>query len=651
MDPGAGFFQFHGIWAPGVRAFRSLMFRTKALLIMLAMAVPTALLGTVFVQARLETIETAELERLGVAYVKEATSLQRALSDYRKAAMKAAASSGPKPEEQRSALDASWQRLEAIDKSLGTKLGTTEALGKVREALAALPAVSAGTASAASLYGHLRTLGASINAVIIAASDGSGLMLDPDLDTFYLMDAGIVRLPLTLERVSLMEALAAAAAIQGHADAEALVELSRLDTLVDDQSVSVAAGLGKVLGVHPESRSALDFAPVQASMQALQRRALSEPGTGGAAAAVQLQQLGEAAATSAWTLQAHAAEQLDALLKERASKTGSAVRMAGAVVTSFTLLAGYLFYAFFLVMNGGLREVERHLRSMTDGDLTTTPRPWGRDEAAQLMNTLQAMQGSLRGIVREVRIASDGLVQAGDEIAGASMDLSHRSEQAAAQLEASASAMDQISATVQNTADTSRAASDLATANASGAGQGGQTIAQVVETMQGVHDASMKISEIIGVIDGIAFQTNILALNAAIEAARAGEHGKGFAVVAGEVRGLAQRSASAAREIKGLITVSVDRVSGGTRIVGQAGQQIGELVVTADRMKGLMAEVLRAAAEQSAGVHSIGESLQTLDTQTQQNAALVEQTAAAAGSLRDQAVALAARVARFKLPA
>jgi methyl-accepting chemotaxis protein len=250
-----------------------------------------------------------------------------------------------------------------------------------------------------------------------------------------------------------------------------------------------------------------------------------------------------------------------------------------------------------------------------------------------------------------VRDASDGLVQAGDEIAGASMDLSHRSEQAAAQLEASASAMDQISATVQNTADTSRAASDLATANASGAGQGGQTIAQVVETMQGVHDASMKISEIIGVIDGIAFQTNILALNAAIEAARAGEHGKGFAVVAGEVRGLAQRSASAAREIKGLITVSVDRVSGGTRIVGQAGQQIGDLVATADRMKGMMAEVLRAAAEQSAGVHSIGESLQTLDTQTQQNAALVEQTAAAAGSLRDQAVALADRVARFKLPA
>ena len=244
----------------------------------------------------------------------------------------------------------------------------------------------------------------------------------------------------------------------------------------------------------------------------------------------------------------------------------------------------------------------------------------------------------------------DGLVQAGAEIAGASMDLSHRSEQAAAQLEASASAMDEISATVQNTADTSRAASDLATANASGAGKGGQTIAQVVATMQGVHDASMRISEIISVIDGIAFQTNILALNAAIEAARAGEHGKGFAVVAGEVRGLAQRSASAAREIKGLITDSVDRVSGGTRIVGQAGQQIRELVVTADRMKGLMSEVLRAAAEQSAGIHSIGESLQTLDTQTQQNAALVEQTAAAADSLRDQAVALSDRVARFRLP-
>jgi methyl-accepting chemotaxis protein len=287
---------------------------------------------------------------------------------------------------------------------------------------------------------------------------------------------------------------------------------------------------------------------------------------------------------------------------------------------------------------------------MTEGDLTTTPRPWGGDEAAQLMNTLKDMQTSLRGIVREVRIASDGLVQAGAEIAGASMDLSHRSEQAAAQLEASASAMDQISATVQNTSATSQAASELATTNAVGAAQGGKTIAQVVSTMQGVQDSSLKISEIISVIDGIAFQTNILALNAAIEAARAGDHGKGFAVVAGEVRGLAQRSAGAAREIKALITDSVDRVSGGTKVVTTAGEQIRELVATADRMKSLMAEVLRAAAEQSSGVHSVGESLQALDTQTQQNAALVEQTAAAASSLRDQAVSLADRVARFKLP-
>jgi methyl-accepting chemotaxis protein len=623
------------------------MFRTKAVLIMLAMAVPTVLLGGVFIQARLETIETAELERLGVSYVKEATKLQRAVAEYQRAAIDAAAKSQPTPKEARAALDERWARLEAADKELGTKLGTTESLSKVREALAALPAEASGVAG---IYDRCRTLGASVNAVIIAASDGSGLMLDPDLDTFYLMDVSIVRMPLTLERLSRMEALVGAMTVIGRPDADVLLELGRLDTLVEDQSTGMVAGLGKVLGVHPESRSALAYLPVQTSMQELRKRALSAPGTGGAAAAVELRSLGDAAGASAWALQAQAAEQLDGLLKERAAKTWSAIQMAGAVVASFMLLAGYLFYAFFLVMNGGLREVERHLRSMTEGDLTTSPHPWGCDEAAQLMQTLQNMQASLRGIVREVRTASDGLVQAGAEIAGASMDLSQRSEQAAAQLEASASAMDEISATVQNTADTSRAASDLATANASGAGQGGQTIAQVVATMQGVHDASMRISEIISVIDGIAFQTNILALNAAIEAARAGEHGKGFAVVAGEVRGLAQRSASAAREIKGLITDSVDRVSGGTRIVGQAGQQIRELVVTADRMKGLMSEVLRAAAEQSAGVHSIGESLQTLDTQTQQNAALVEQTAAAAGSLRDQAVALSDRVARFRLP-
>jgi methyl-accepting chemotaxis protein len=288
---------------------------------------------------------------------------------------------------------------------------------------------------------------------------------------------------------------------------------------------------------------------------------------------------------------------------------------------------------------------------MTDGDLTTSPRPWGKDEAARLMGTLADMQQALRTIVSDVRGASDGLVHASDEIATASLDLSQRSEQAAASLEESASAMEQISTTVQNTADSTRSAADLAASNSTIASASGSTIREVISTMQGVQASSSKIADIIGVIDGIAFQTNILALNAAVEAARAGEQGKGFAVVASEVRALAQRSANAAREIKTLITDSAERVAVGSRVVGHAGQQMGELVSTAEEMKALMARVLGGASEQTSGIRLVGDSLQTLDQQTQQNAALVEQTAAAASSLRDQSVALADRVARFKLPA
>ena len=309
-----------------------------------------------------------------------------------------------------------------------------------------------------------------------------------------------------------------------------------------------------------------------------------------------------------------------------------------------------LFHSFYLVMRGGLAEVERHLRAMTDGDLTTSPRPWGKDEAAILMHTLSDMQHALRDIVTEVRSASDGLVNSSDEIAGASQDLSLRSEQAAANLEESASAMEQIAGTVQHAATTTQAVSDLAGDNARVADDGGRTISNVIATMREVQESSSRISDIIGVIDGIAFQTNILALNAAVEAARAGEQGRGFAVVASEVRALAQRSAGAAREIKTLITDSAERVQAGTTVVGAAGQQMSELVAKAERMRTLMAEVLSSAREQDAGVRQVGGSIQSLDQQTQQNAALVEQTAAAAASLHDQANALAQRVARFRLP-
>jgi len=323
----------------------------------------------------------------------------------------------------------------------------------------------------------------------------------------------------------------------------------------------------------------------------------------------------------------------------------------GIAVTLSVLLAGYLFLSFYRVMDGGLKETRRHLRAMTDGDLTTVPSPWGRDEAAQLMLELRRMQESLRGMVQRVRGASDDIVHSSSEIASGAMDLSSRTESAAASLEQSASSMEEISATVRSTAESTDEAARMAQRNAEIAAAGGREMQEVVRTMEAIRGSSTRIGEIIGTIDGIAFQTNILALNAAVEAARAGEQGRGFAVVASEVRSLAQRSASAAREIKTLIGGSVEQVEAGVTVVRSAGTTIEEIVASSRRVNDLLTEVATGTREQTLGIGQIGSAVQDLDRMTQQNAALVEQTAAASSAMRDQAHALAGEVARFRVPA
>jgi len=311
----------------------------------------------------------------------------------------------------------------------------------------------------------------------------------------------------------------------------------------------------------------------------------------------------------------------------------------------------YLFMSFQKVLDGGLKEVAFHIEAMRDGDLTTRPRAWGADEAARLMHTLVEMQQSLRRIVSQVRGASDNIVVSSTEISSGALDLSSRTERSAANLQQSAAAMEEISSTVRQTASSAQDASRLATENAQVASRGGEIIGTMVATMQGIHASSSKIGDIIGTIDGIAFQTNILALNAAVEAARAGDAGRGFAVVASEVRALSQRTASAAREIKGLITASVDQVASGAKVVGQAGTTIAEIVETSRRVNALLSEIATSADQQAQGVTQTTQAVHELDNVTQQNAALVEETAAAAASLQNQAESLAAEVAQFRLPA
>jgi methyl-accepting chemotaxis protein len=295
--------------------------------------------------------------------------------------------------------------------------------------------------------------------------------------------------------------------------------------------------------------------------------------------------------------------------------------------------------------------VARHLDNMTEGDLTDLPRPRGNDEAAQLMASLARMQTSVATIVRDVRGASESIVHASTEVAQGATDLSARTEQAASELQQTAASLEQITGTLANSAAHTQQASGVAQDNAAVAERGGQVIHNAVVTMGEIRAASHRISDIIGTIDGIAFQTNILALNAAVEATRAGEQGRGFAVVASEVRSLAQRSAVAAKEIKSLITDTVERVQAGTGVVEAAGREINALVGGAHTINGLLGNITVAAEAQSNGIKLVGGAVNGLDQMTQQNSALVEQTAAASESLQQQASDLVQMVARFRIPA
>jgi methyl-accepting chemotaxis protein len=288
-------------------------------------------------------------------------------------------------------------------------------------------------------------------------------------------------------------------------------------------------------------------------------------------------------------------------------------------------------------------------RAVAAGDLSQRIDSDGRNETAALLAALRDMQAALARVVLDVRRNAESVATASSQISQGNHDLSSRTEQQASALQQTAASMEQLASTVKQNADNAQQGNQLALSASQVAAQGGKVVGQVVQTMKGINDSSRKIADIISTIDGIAFQTNILALNAAVEAARAGEQGRGFAVVAGEVRTLAQRSAEAAKQIKALITASVERVEQGSALVDRAGVTMSEVVQSIKRVTDLMGEISAASAEQSAGVGQIGEAVQQMDRTTQQNAALVEQSAAAAESLKGQAQQLVQAVAVFKL--
>jgi len=350
-------------------------------------------------------------------------------------------------------------------------------------------------------------------------------------------------------------------------------------------------------------------------------------------------------------------KELQAFMSERNKHQSEALH--AELTTLNTIMISAIVVAVLLACAGAVylvRAISRPLdqavsvaRRVADGDLTARIEVDSRNEFGQLLSALRDMNTSLASIVGDVRSGSDTIATASTQIAAGNMDLSGRTEQQASAIEETAASVEELTSTVRQNAENARQANGLAASASDVATRGGVVVAEVVGTMGEINESARKIVDIIAVIDGIAFQTNILALNAAVEAARAGEQGRGFAVVASEVRNLAQRSSSAAKEIKGLITDSVNKVESGSRLVDQAGITMDEIVQSVRRVADIMGEITAASAEQSTGIEQIHMAISQMDQVTQQNAALVEEAAGAAQSLQDSAAGLAERVSVFKV--
>jgi len=326
-------------------------------------------------------------------------------------------------------------------------------------------------------------------------------------------------------------------------------------------------------------------------------------------------------------------------------------QMAATITVMSISMAVMLLLAFALIRGiiRSLSTAQNVAATIASGDLTSSIETTQTDEVGKLLLSMKDMNSSLARIVGDVREATDSIATAAKEISDGNADLSSRTEEQASSLEETASSMEQMSATVKQNAENARLANQLAESASDIAVKGGQVVDKVVETMAGISESSKRVGDIISVIEGIAFQTNILALNAAVEAARAGEHGRGFAVVAGEVRNLSQRSATSAKDIKALIDDSAGKVNAGSKLVDQAGVTMNEIVTAIKRVTDIMSEISAASSEQSAGIDQVNQAITQMDDVTQQNAAQVEQAAAAAESLEEQAQLLQKAVSIFKL--
>ncbi|WP_311196593.1 methyl-accepting chemotaxis protein [Rugamonas fusca] len=529
-----------------------------------------------------------------------------------------------------------------------------ERYAKVRDELGALTArVEQGALSGKESFAHHSALIGRLMRFNEALVDYYKLSLDPQFETFYLIDSALIKSPTLTEALGRLRAKGSAVLAARAATPEDRITIA-----------AMAAGIGELYdGAANSLRKASDGdAAIKAQLDALQE---TSQATGRTVLQMVEQQIVQAeqltltpadyfgqltnAIDSQLKLNDAALDLVRSRLDARLAHLTAVRYEALAGMLALAVLATFTCVAIIKSVTVPLADAVQAAHRVAQGDLTVDFDAHSEDEAGQLMRALHAMVASLTAIVGTVRAGSDAIVSASTQMATDNADLSSRTESEASALEQTASALEQLASTVHQNAESARQANTLAASASDVAVRGGTVVAQVVETMESINASGREITNIIGIIDGIAFQTNILALNAAVEAARAGEQGRGFAVVATEVRNLAHRSAAAAKEIKTLIDASSEQSSAGARLVQQAGATMDEIIGSISRVNHIVGEISTASSEQAIGIEQITEAVTHLDTVTQQNATMVEEEAAVAKSLNQQARELQSAVSVFKL--
>jgi len=637
---------------------RNLRFAHKFLLISVLAALMLAVPTVIFVRVNLAHIATAKTEVRGLTPIQDVMKLTQLSQQHRgMSAVLLAGNDAQAPARQAKEAEVSQAvaKVQASVAELGDArlMAAIDKIGTDWKALSG--AVGSKSIAGPESFARHTAMIAEQLALSEDIVNATGIALDATAAGYYLQLAVLQHMPRVTEGLGQIRARGSALLVKGNATPEDRVRIEGLGSgirssmaaarksidLAADADATLKTGVGAAL---TKAVAATDEGLRLVDEKIVKAEVLNHPSAEYFAAMTKTIDV-------QFELINLAFDALRAQLHATVASAQKELFWGLALIAVFSALAVWIMVVITRTVTAEVYSAVTLAQGVAAGDLTHGIAADGRDEMADLLRSLAAMQASLSKVVTMVRRDSDGVATASAEIAQGNNDMSARTESQASALEQTAASMEELSSTVRQNADNARTANQLAMNASTVAVKGGDVMGQVVETMKDINTSSHKISEIIQVIDGIAFQTNILALNAAVEAARAGEQGRGFAVVASEVRSLAQRSASAAKEIKSLINASVEKVEHGTTLVDQAGSTMTDVVSSIKRVTDIMGEISSASNEQALGVAQVGEAVKQMDEVTQQNAALVEEMAAAASSLKNQANDLVEAVSVFKLAA